>query len=403
MLKLESAPVDTRTPVRYSLLGGRRQHTVCPQLPGTTYGGYMADQAVASYLNASAVREPALSLGETGAPVARIVTGDARRLPLPDATVDLVVTSPPYWRKRDYGIEGQIGQEATPDAYVDQLALALREWRRVLRPTGSVLLNIGDSFWKRSLAGIPGRIENAARTDGWCVRNRIMWCKDAGMPDPAKDRLVNRYEYILHLTLQPHRYYYDLLGYAESYGNGANPGDVWHISRGRRMDGHLAPFPEELVARSVTLASPEAVCSTCGEPRRRIVRRTAQLNPARPQARRALELAQLTGLTDEHIAAVQATGVCDAGQARRVQVGTDRNSARVRALAAEAKKALGGYFREFTFAKRETVGWTSCECGSPTMRGVVLDPFMGSGTTLRVATRLNRDAIGVDLVPGTPN
>ena len=81
-----------------------------------------------------------------------------------------------------------------------------------------------------------------------------------------------------------------------------------------------------------------------------------------------------------------------------MQNGTGRNSAEVRRLAAEAKAALGGYFREFTFAKKVTSGWTDCGHGSPA-RGVVLDPFMGTGTTLKTAVSMGYDAIGVDLVP----
>jgi hypothetical protein len=102
-------------------------------------------------------------------------------------------------------------------------------------------------------------------------------------------------------------------------------------------------------------------------------------------------------LTPEHIAAIQATGISDAGKARRVQNGTDRNAENVRRLALEAKAMLGGYFREFTFAKRRSSGWTNCGCGADFMPGVVLDPFMGRGTTLDVAERMGYSAIGVDL------
>lgn len=111
-----------------------------------------------------------------------------------------------------------------------------------------------------------------------------------------------------------------------------------------------------------------------------------------------MQLADEAGLTDEHIAAIQATGVSDAGKALRTQTGTGRNSARVQQLAAEAKEALGGYFREFTFAQKRTTGWTRCQHRDIAVPGVVLDPFMGTGTTLRVARELNRSAIGVDLV-----
>lgn len=331
-------------------------------------------------------------------PKSSVIVGNARHIVLPDQSVDLVVTSPPYWKKRDYGHADQIGQETRPADYVDAILQCLREWRRILRPTGSVFLNIGDTYKGRSLVGIPGRVEAAAIDDGWLIRNRIIWTKDGGMPEPAQNRLANRHEYVIHLTPSS-KYYYDLFGYAETLkGNGANPGDVWHINPDRNMGRHLAPFPRELVRRAVLLACPPQICSKCNVPRKRIVQRTAQLDPSRPQARRAMELAKQAKLTEAHIAAIQATGVSDAGKALKFQDGTGKNSKQVQALAAEAKAVLGGYFREFTFAKKITTGWTDCGHGSPA-RGVVLDPFMGTGTALKVALELERDAIGVDLVP----
>ena len=325
--------------------------------------------------------------------------GDARRLPfLPDDSIDLVVTSPPYWRKRDYGFEGQIGQEKTSEEYVAAIIAAMAEWRRVLRPSGSIFLNIGDTYWQKSLEGIPSLVEASARRAGWIVRNRIIWVKKGGMPDPVQDRLAGRHEYILHFAVNG--YYYDLFGYAEKYSQGqkgANPGDVWEITPQRNMGKHLAPFPSEIAERAITLACPRYICLRCNKPRKRIVERTAELDPSRPQARRALEIAQEKNLTPEHIAAIQATGISDAGKARLVQSGTDKNTERVRHLALEAKAALGGYFREFTFAKRKSSGWTDCGCGLAFVPGVVLDPFMGTGTTLDVANLMGRSAVGVDL------
>jgi len=175
-------------------------------------------------------------------PTVAALEGDARELPLGADSVDLIATSPPYWKKRDYGVEGQIGQEATASAYTQALIECLREWRRVLRPTGSVFLNIGDTFHNKTLAGVPARVEAAAGDDGWIIRNRIIWAKDGGMPEPAQNRLANRHEYIIHLVAR-HEYYYDLFGYSRAIGNGANPGDVWHIKPERNMGKHLAPFP----------------------------------------------------------------------------------------------------------------------------------------------------------------
>lgn len=334
--------------------------------------------------------------GSAAVPFEEHLHADARAIPLPDSSVDLIVTSPPYWKKRDYGFEAQIGQENTPQEFVHHIINALREWRRVLCTHGSVFVNIGDTYWKRSLAGVPGRLEAAACDDGWILRNRIIWTKEGGMPDPVKNRLANRHEYILHLAASDD-YYYDIFGYAEAFGNGANPGDVWSIGLRRNMGKHLAPFPDELVERAIRLGCPEAVCTRCGKPRTRMIRRTAELDASRPQAKRAMALAKAHRLTSAHIAAIQATGISDAGKALRVQSGTGKNSAAVKKLAKEAKEVLGGYFREFTFAKKRTTGWSKCKCGAPFRPGIVLDPFAGTGTTVRVARRLGRSGIAVDL------
>ncbi|MER9316362.1 site-specific DNA-methyltransferase [Mesorhizobium sp. M0659] len=329
------------------------------------------------------------------------VHGDARHVPLKAGEADVVVTSPPYWLKRDYGVDGQIGQEATAEGYVGSLLDCMENWKTILPKWGSVFINIGDTYHNGSLANTPGRLEFAAHNAGWTVRNRIIWVKDAGMPDPAKDRLKSRHEYIIHFSMQRRDYYYDQYGYAEKYGNGTGPTDVWQIGLRRDVSDHLAPYPVELVDRILTLACPEQVCVCCGKPRRRLVERTSDLDPARPQAKRAMELAKMHGLSDAHIAAIQATGISDAGKAMKTQTGTGRNSESVKKLAAEAKLVLGGYFREFTFAKRRAVGWSDCGCEGPFRPGIVLDPFMGTGTTLRAAKDARRSAIGVDLAQPT--
>jgi len=127
------------------------------------------------------------------------------------------------------------------------------------------------------------------------------------------------------------------------------------------------------------------------------VGRTHELDMSRPQARRAVELAKQHDLTNAHFDAIRATGISDAGKALHVQTGTGRNSAKVKVLAAEAKAALKGYFREFTFTKRRTLGWTDCGCNAAYRRALVLDPFMGTGTTLRTACSMGRSAAGIDL------
>ncbi|MEJ7810909.1 MAG: site-specific DNA-methyltransferase [Gemmatimonadaceae bacterium] len=310
------------------------------------------------------------------------------------------MTSIPYWRKRDYNHALQIGQERTLAGYLASMGRVLREWRRVITPTGSAFLNVGDTYRRTHLVNVPAHVEAAAWAAGWRLRNRIVWSKRGGVPSAAKTRLPTRYEYVLHLAPRTRRVtYYDLTGYAEHRAEWAAEGDVWSIRVSRDLGDHPAPFPDELVERAVLLGCPAEVCPACGEPRRRLVRRGRTLDLTRPQARRAIQLAKQARLTDAHLAAIRATGISDAGKARRWQVGAGRNVPEVQRLAAEAKAALKGYFREFTFARPKTVGFTLCRCREPMRAGIVLDPFAGTMTTPRVAAALGRAAIGSDLRP----
>ena len=342
------------------------------------------------------VSHPTSARTQVTAPQPLHVCADARSLPLGDEVADLCLTSPPYWRKRDYGHRHQLGQERTPEEYVRAMRDVLREARRVLKPTGSLFLNIGDSYHNRSLVGIPFLIEQAAREDGWRLRNRIIWSKPQGVPTPHRDRLANRHEFVLHFT-GPGSYFYDTVGLSEYLDTRSPGGDVWEIAPARHLGEHPAAFPEDLAARIVALACPGKVCRRCGRPRERLTERGSELDLTRQQARRALELAEEHGLTAEHLAAIRATGISDAGKGARLQGGARLNSERVRHLAAEAKEALRGYFREFTFARPVTTGFTRCPCAKGWNPGLVLDVFAGTGTTLRAAAAAGRRAIGIDL------
>lgn len=325
---------------------------------------------------------------------------DENTINLEPNSVDLIVTSPPYWQKRDYGTEDQLGQESEVDDYIENLIDALEHWKMFLRSTGSIFLNIGDTYHNKSLQGVPGRFARAAAKNDWIIRNEIRWAKDNGIPSSAQDRLVPRHEAIFHLVLDKDDYFYDLHGYSDMYGNGSNPGDVWRISHDRNTGDHLAPYPRDLVRRAVTLACPPSVCSECNEPRRRDVKRgLTNLNTDRPQAKRALEIYHNHDeLGLDHIRAIQAVGISDAGKAEEFQVGAGANDEDVQRRAKEAKEILGGYFREFTFPQWTTVGWTKCDCDNPQWeRGTVFDPFAGSGTTIQVANSLGYNGYGTDI------
>lgn len=327
----------------------------------------------------------------------RFITSDARTLDqLDENSIDLIVTSPPYWQLRDYGHADQLGQEERVEDYIGQLMLAINRWRQLLRPHGSVFLNIGDVYRDGCLVGIPARFELAVRAAGWQVANHIVWAKPNGVPDPSPTRLVNRHEDVFHLTLT-REYYFDLYGLANDVGRHSNPGDVWALPHRPRQTSHLAPFPDELARRAILLGCPEHVCSRCDKPFERIVAPSMTLDENRPQAVRAMELFKKHNLSEEHFAAIRATGISDAGKAQIIQSGATGNAQRTRKLAKEAKTALGGYFREFTFSPKRHVGWKKCDCNAPSKPGTVLDPFIGSGTTARVANELGRNAIGADL------
>jgi len=171
-----------------------------------------------------------------------LIRGDARRLPLRDASVDCVVTSPPYFGLRDYGAAGQLGLEPTPDAYVAAIVGVFREVWRVLTPTGTCWLNLGDSYAAnrsyqvvdnkhvyvgntmaaqvpdglkpKDLIGIPWRVAFALQADGWYLRSDIIWHKPNPMPESVTDRPTKAHEYLFLLTKQE-RYHYDAAAIAE--------------------------------------------------------------------------------------------------------------------------------------------------------------------------------------------
>jgi DNA modification methylase len=170
-----------------------------------------------------------------------IYTGDAQEVlrTLPDDSVDCCITSPPYWGLRDYGVAGQLGQEDTPAVYVAKLLDVFREVRRVLKPAGTLWLNIGDSYngngkangcdldnyhvqrsnkhlqptrikglKPKDLIGIPWMMAFALRDSGWYLRQDIIWHKPNPMPESTKDRCTKSHEYIF-LFSKYRKYYYD--------------------------------------------------------------------------------------------------------------------------------------------------------------------------------------------------
>lgn len=337
----------------------------------------------------------------------RVLPGNACHLEelaahFPPQGFDTIVTSPPYWQRRDYGHPDQLGQEETPEQFVAVLAETVAGWAKWLAPHGSVFVNLADTHHNGFLVGTPMLFELAMRERGWRIAHRLVWSKSSSVPTPSPRRLASRHETVLQLV-PPRRpketgYYFDRFALTDRLP-AAEIGDVWHVAPSQGKSGHIAPFPVELVRRILLLACPERVCETCGKPHQRQVGPSAELDSKRPQARRAMKLFAEKGLTEDHLAAIRAVGISDAGMGKKLQKGAGRNSARVQGLADEAKEALGGYFREFTFAPKQHLGWEACTCGAPTRPGWLLDPFAGSNTSLVAARELGFRAVGVDLTP----
>ena len=150
----------------------------------------------------------------------RILQGDVldRLRELPESSVQCVVTSPPYWRQRNYGMSGQMGLEQTPEIYTDRMVEVFREARRILREDGTLWLNLGDKwasggngdggYKDKDLVGVPWMVAFALRADGWYLRQCNIWAKPNCMPESVRDRSTASHEYVFQLS-KSNDYFYD--------------------------------------------------------------------------------------------------------------------------------------------------------------------------------------------------
>ena len=311
---------------------------------------------------------------------------------LPDNHFQCVVTSPPYWGLRDYGVDGQIGLEKTPEEYLDKLSHVFSEVFRVLRPDGTLWLNIGDTFANdkkhggrtggkhdyldennlvrayrrkkqsglrpKNIVGIPWRLAFRLQSDGWNLRKDIIWHKPNSMPESCKDRPGSAHEFVFLLT-KSERYFYDLESVKVQAAEGMtrNLRSVWTLPVANYKEAHFATFPFKLVETCLKAGtSSEGCCSNCGSPYLREIEK--ERIPTRPGTN-----SKVTGNTM-----------------------TDGNR--------DPK-------RHVTFVK--TVGWKpSCYCNTKISEIVpcrILDPFAGSGTTLAVAIGLGLHVTGIEINP----
>ena len=218
-------------------------------------------------------------------------------------SIDLLVTSPPYWAKRVYNGDGEIGSEATPEAYVSRLADIFDALKSYLKPSANVFINMGDTYfgsgagaWKKyldedgnvtqtqkdrkekyfttkplqpkikqngrlyqnkQLRLIPSRFAMEMQERGWLLRDDIIWQKPNRIPASVTDRFNNTYEHVFHFVLQK-KYFFDLNAVKVIGANGQpkNPGDVWAINTQPLSGTHTATFPEKLIEEIVLCGSP---------------------------------------------------------------------------------------------------------------------------------------------------
>jgi site-specific DNA-methyltransferase (adenine-specific) len=208
-------------------------------------------------------------------------------------SVNCCVTSPPYFGLRDYGVEGQMGLEATPDEFVAALVTVLGEVRRVLSDDGTLWLNLGDSYARnpakgqhkpgdsgkqaylydtgggrasctsqtgladKQLIGIPWRVAFALQADGWYLRQDIIWQKPNVMPESVKDRCTKSHEYIFLLTKSP-KYFFDHESIKEPGVDDAKRSrrSVWSVPTIPFKGAHFATFPPALIEPCILAGCP---------------------------------------------------------------------------------------------------------------------------------------------------
>jgi site-specific DNA-methyltransferase (adenine-specific) len=313
-----------------------------------------------------------------------LLLGNAREVlaNLPDASIDCVMTSPPYWGKREYA-DGGIGLEQDYRDYVQRLAMVFVAVKRVLKPTGSLWLNLGDSYHNKRLVGIPWRVAfELTDQQGWILRNSVVWNKVKSGMDNSTDRLGNVHELVFHFVQQP-KYYYD-----------ANA---------------IRSRPRE--ARIINGAVVSATGVSGVRYKRQIELSTALSSEEKQAALNALDCV----LADVAAGRISDFRMILRGQQRATHSDKETVSGRAKELHQKGFYLL----RYHPHGSKPTDVWDILPedtqqrelhfasypvdlCRIPILatapeKGIVLDPFCGTGTTLFAAMTLGRKSVGIDL------
>lgn len=344
-----------------------------------------------------------------------IATGDCLELmkQMPDGCVDMVITSPPYYNLRDYGVSGQIGNEESVDVYIERLVAVFDEVMRILKDDGSCWVNIDDVYSDQSLLCVPDRFKIKMIERGWICRNEIIWHKPNAMPSSAKTRFNNDYEKLFFFTKK--KKYFFQTQYEPfkstvpqkkngSGGTGKYKGTEQEASvrqgmtkkRGEKLVFLRKNLPEqdEFVSFMRSKTTIDTIAESTDLKRSKIEHwfRTDKSGFSYPSVEDWNEVKWLLNDWSKEFEAIDA---------RMTDVSIETDDILKNAHKGRIKRAVWSIntkpFKGYHYAAfpEELVKTPILACTSE--GGIVLDPFVGSGTTAIVAKKLSRNYIGMDL------
>ena len=315
-------------------------------------------------------------------PVFRVGDSSVILKSIPNATIDCIMTSPPYWGQRSYE-NGGIGLESKPEYFVENLLKITLELYRVLKSTGSFWLNIGDTYKNKSLQGIPWRVAiRMIDEQGWVLRNDVVWNKHKGAMDSSSDKLRNIHEMIFHFV-KSNSYYYN--------------------------DEAIRLNPQTTIVRNGTIVSSSGVSGVR-------YKRQIELSTALSKEEKANAMRDLLQVLQK----VENSEIPDFRMIIRNQQRATHSDSELVSGRAKELKDKGYYFLFYSQngslptdvwdilpedtqnREKHYAVYPEDLCKIPILAtcppdGIVLDPFCGSGTTNKVAHDLNRKSIGIDI------
>lgn len=315
-----------------------------------------------------------------------LLNGDAEDVlsMLPPDCIDSCLTSPPYWAQRRYDNHSGLGTESDPEEYIARLTRIFRQLRRVIRRTGSLWLNLGDTYRKKQLQGIPWRVAIALQNEGWVLRNAVIWDKVKGNPCNARDKLRNVYEFVFHFVLSD-RYYYDLDSIRKppgrptvQMGRIVTPTGVSGVNYQRQILRSQVLTPEEKRRALQALRDALERVRTGEIPDFRMIIRGQQRSThsdSREFSGRAAEL--------------ETKGFCILPYHRN---GTKPGD--VWQVIPEDEWRRDTHYAVFPISLCRIPILATCPPG-----GILCDPFVGTGTSLVAALLMGRRGVGIDTSP----